>query len=134
MLLLEEKVEKNWRISDSEWLVLRCLWKKSPLEIKEIQGMLQEETGWTGNMVRSLVVRLLDKGAIGAETSGRYYRYYPVAREEDCLRQETESFVDRVFEGSLPRLFAAFAGSGKLSPRDRREIEAMLKKLEEEEG
>ena len=126
-------MEKNWRISDSEWLVLRCLWKKSPLEIKEIQGMLNEETGWTGNMVRSLVVRLLDKGAIGAETQDRYFRYYPIAAEEECIRQETRSFVDRVFEGSVSKLFAAFAGSGKLSEKERREIEAMLKKMDEEE-
>ena len=126
-------MEKNWRISDSEWLVLRCLWKESPLEIKDIQGMLAEETGWNGNMIRGLVVRLLDKGAIGAETSGRYYRYYPIAAEEECIRQETRSFVDRVFEGSVSKLFAAFAGSGKLSEKDRREIEAMLKKMDEEE-
>ena len=126
-------MEKNWRISDSEWLILRCLWKDSPLEIKDIQGMLAAETGWNGNMIRGLVVRLLDKGAIGAETSGRYYRYYPIAAEEDCVRQETESFVDRVFEGSAVKLFAAFTGSRKLSPKERREIEAMLKKLEEEE-
>ena len=125
-------MEKNWRISDSEWLVLRCLWKRSPLEIKEIQGMLHAETGWTGNMVRSLVVRLLDKGAIGAETQDRYFRYYPIAAEEECIRQETRSFVDRVFEGSVSKLFAAFAGSGKLSEKDRREIRDMLEKMEEE--
>ena len=125
-------MEKNWRISDSEWLVLRCLWKRSPLEIKEIQGMLQAETGWTGNMVRSLVVRLLDTGAIGAETQDRYFRYYPIAAEEECIRQETRSFVDRVFEGSVSKLFAAFAGSGKLSEKERREIRDMLEKMEEE--
>ena len=126
-------MEKTWRISDSEWLVLRCLWKAAPLEIKDIQGMLAAEKGWNGNMVRGLVVRLLEKGAIGAETSTRYYRYYPIAQEEDCIRQETESFVNRVFEGSAVKLFAAFTGAHKLSPKERREIEAMLKKLEEED-
>lgn len=126
-------MEKNWRISESEWLVLRCLWKKSPLEIKEIQAMLREETGWSGNMVRSLVVRLLDKGAIGAETRDRYFRYYPLAAEEECVRQETSSFVNRVFEGSFSKLFAAFAGSGKISEKDRREIEAILKRMDEEQ-
>ena len=94
--------------------------------------MLQAETGWTGNMVRSLVVRLLDKGAIGAETQDRYFRYYPIAAEEECIRQETRSFVDRVFEGSVSKLFAAFAGSGKLSEKERREIRDMLEKMEEE--
>ena len=125
-------MEKNWRISDSEWLVLRCLWKKSPLEIKDIQGMLAAETGWNGNMIRGLVVRLLDKGAIGAETRDRYFRYYPIAAEEECVRQETQSFVDRVFEGNVSRMFAAFAGSRKLSEKDRQEIRAMLDSMEEE--
>jgi len=126
-------MEKTWRISDSEWLILRCLWKSAPLEIKDMQSMLADETGWSGNMIRGLVVRLLQKGAIAAETSSRYYQYYPVALEEDCIRQETESFVNRVFEGSAVKLFAAFAGTGRLSAKDRKEIEAMLKKLEEEE-
>ena len=125
-------MEQNWRISDSEWLIMRCLWKQSPLGIREIQDMLRE-TGWSGNMVRALIVRLLDKGAIGAETGERYYRYYPIASEEDCVRKETESFVDRVFEGNIAKFFAAFAGNRKLSEKDRREIEAMLRRMDGDE-
>ena len=68
-------MEKKWRISDSEWLIMRCLWKKAPLGIGELLDMLTD-TGWSGNMVRALAVRLLDKGAIRAETGTRYYRYY----------------------------------------------------------
>ena len=37
------------------------------------------------------------------------------------------------YAARLWELFAAFAGSGKLSEKDRREIEAMLKKMDEEE-
>ena len=125
-------MERNWRISDSEWLILRCLWKKSPLGIGEIQDMLRD-TGWSGNMIRALVVRLLDKGAIRAETGQRYYRYSPVASQEECVRQETESFVDRVFEGSAVKLFAAFAGSGRLTKKDLGEIKAMMQELEEKD-
>lgn len=84
-------------------------------------------------MVRALIVRLLDKGAIGAETGERYYRYYPIASEEDCVRKETESFVDRVFEGNVAKFFAAFAGNRKLSEKDRREIEAMLRQMDGDE-
>ena len=125
-------MEQNWRISDSEWLIMRCLWKQSPLGIREFQDLLRD-TGWSGNMVRALVVRLLDKGAIGAETGERYYRYYPIASEEDCVRKETESFVDRVFEGNIAKFFAAFAGNRKLSEKDRREIEAMLRQMDGDE-
>ena len=122
-------MEKTYQISESEWLVLRCLWKRSPLEIKDIQAMLREETGWNANMVRAMVVRLQEKGAIAAEKGRRCYRYYPVAEEERCVRQETESFLRRVFEGSPVKMIAALTGSGKLSEKDCREIEELLRQM-----
>ena len=122
-------MKKTYQISESEWLVLRCLWKQSPLEIKDILAMLQEETGWNANMVRAMVVRLQEKGAIGAEKESRFYRYYPIADETECVRQETESFLNRVFEGSPVKMIAALTGSGKLSEKDCKEIEALLRQM-----
>ncbi len=122
-------MEKTYQISESEWLVLRCLWKQSPLEIKDIQAMLREETGWNANMVRAMVVRLQEKGAIGAEKGRRCYRYYPIAEEAACVRQETESFLRRVFEGSPVKMIAALTGSRKLSAKDCREIEELLRQM-----
>lgn len=122
-------MKKTFQISESEWLVLQCLWKQSPLEIKEILSMLREKTGWNANMVRTLVVRLQEKGAIGAEKSSRFYRYYPIAVEEDCIQAETQSFLNRVFEGSPVKMIAALTGNGSLTEQDCREIEAMLQKM-----
>lgn len=126
-------MEKAWKISDSEWLVLRCLWKESPVELKTIYTMLKEETGWTSNMVRAMVVRLLEKGAIGAEKSGHRYRYYPIADENTCVKEETESFLNRVFERSVPRLFAALTDDRKLSAQELEELEAMIQRMKTEQ-
>ena len=126
-------MEKAWRISDSEWLVLRCLWKKSPLRLKEITAMLKEETGWTSNMVRAMIVRLQEKEAIRVERTGHSYNYYPVADEADCLKQETESFLDRVFERSIPRLFATLADTRSISAQELEELEQLIQKLKQEE-
>lgn len=122
-------MKKTYQISESEWLVLQCLWKKSPLEIKEILSMLQEKTGWNANMVRTLVVRLQEKGAIGAEKGGRFYRYYPIAEEQACVQEEAKFFLNRVFEGSPVKMIAALTDSGSLTAQDCREIEAMLREL-----
>ena len=126
-------MNKAWKISDSEWLVLRCLWKQSPLKLRDLQAMLKEETGWTANMVRAMIVRLQQKGAIGVEKTGHSYRYYPIADETACVKQETESFLDRVFERSVPRLFAALTDGRRLSPGEVAELEEMIRKLKEEE-
>ena len=122
-------MKKSYQISESEWLILRCLWKQSPLEIKDILSMLRQETGWNANMVRTLVVRLQEKGAVGAERGPRCYRYYPLADETQCVQAETESFLDRVFEGSPARMIAALSGSGRLSEKDRKEIETLLRSM-----
>lgn len=122
-------MKKTYQISESEWLVLQCLWKQSPLEIKEILSMLQEKTNWSANMVRTLVVRLQEKGAIGAEKERRFYRYYPIAQEAECVQDETRSFLNRVFDGSPVKMIAALTGSGSLTEQDCREIEAMLQQM-----
>lgn len=126
-------MKKTYQISESEWLVLQCLWKQSPLEIKDLVSMLREKTGWNANMVRTLVVRLQEKGAIGSEKQHRFYRYYPIASETECVQEETQSFLDRVFEGSPAKMIAALTGSGKLTEQDCREIEAILQTLKERE-
>ena len=125
-------MKKTWNISDSEWLVLRCLWKKTPLEIKDLTAMLKEETGWTANMVRAMVVRLLEKGAIGVEKRAHCYRYYPIAEEAGCVKEETESFLNRVFERSIPKLFAALTDDRKLTAGELEELEEMIRRMKRE--
>lgn len=125
-------MKNTYQISQSEWLVLQCLWKESPMEIKDLVARLRGKTGWNANMVRTLVVRLQEKGAIGAEKQRRFYRYYPIANEQDCVLQETQSFLDRVFEGSPVKMIAALTGGGKLTKEDCAEIEAMIAKMKEE--
>ena len=119
----------QYSISESEWQVLACLWKQSPLEIKDILSMLQEKTGWNANMVRTLIVRLQEKGAVGAEKGSRCYRYYPIADEKSCTLAETQSFLNRVFDGSPAKMIAALTGGGKLTKQDCEEIEEMLSKM-----
>lgn len=124
-------MKNTYQISDSEWMVLQCLWKKSPMEIKEIVAMLRDKTGWNANMVRTLIVRLQAKGAVGAEKDSRFFRYYPIADEAQCVRAETQSFLNRVFEGSPAKMIAALTGSGSLTEQDCREIEDVLRQMRE---
>ena len=124
-------MKQSFSISESEWQVLSCLWKKSPMEIKDIVTALHPRTGWNANMVRTLVVRLQEKGAVGVEKGSRCYRYYPVADQKSCTLEETESFLDRVFDGSPAKMIAALTGSGKLSRKDCDEIQQMLNHLKE---
>ena len=95
--------------------------------------MLKEETGWTSNMVRAMIVRLQEKEAIGVERTGHSYGYYPIAEETACVKQETESFLDRVFERSISRLFVTLADTRGISDKELDELEQLIRKLKAEE-
>ena len=125
-------MSNTYHISAREWLILRCLWKRSPLGTKDIPAMLEEETGWNANMIRTLVLRLQEKGAVGSQKGARYYRYFPLAEEQECVLAETRSFLNRVFEGSPVRMIAALTGGGTLTEKERQEIQKLLDSMGKE--
>ncbi len=120
------------QISESEWKIMRVLWDSlEALPLKDIIDRAAPQSGWNGNTVRTLVVRLVEKGAVKAEKHGRNYRYAPAVKEQDCVLRETEHFLGRIFDGSPARLFAALSDGGRLSEKDCREIEAIISEMRE---
>ena len=124
----------NYSISESEWKIMQALWDCSPMPLGELITKVGPENNWNGNTVRTLLVRLVEKGAVKAEKQGRNYLYCPLAQETECVMQETEHFLKRIFDGSPARLFAALSAQGKLSEQDCREIESMLQSMKGRES
>ena len=125
-------MHNSYQISEAEWQVMQILWREENLPLKDIIEQVAPMTGWNGNTIRTLLVRLVEKGAVAAEKQGRNYRYSALARQEDCVREETRNFLDRIFGGSPTKLFAALTGSGEISANDLAEIRAMIDRMEEE--
>ena len=85
------------KISDTEWEIMRVLWDETPLTSNEIQA----KTGMHLQTAKTYLGRLVKKGALGFSKSGRSYLYRPLFTESQCQKQESRSFLDRVFGGSL---------------------------------
>jgi len=115
-------------ISAAEWEVLKVVWKKSPCSAHEVVAALAPSKTWTMATIKTLLNRLHSKGALRFEKVGKSYRYHPAITEDQLRAAETDSFVDRVFDGSLSPMIAHFARSRKLSEQDLDELERILKK------
>jgi BlaI family penicillinase repressor len=115
------------RISEAEWEVMKLFWPSARLTSSEIIQKLQGRTRWHPPTIKSLVNRLLKKGALGYVREGRGYRYYPRVEEGSCLRAESESFLARFFDGSLTPMLAHFINERPLSPRELSELRRLLK-------
>ena len=88
-------------LSDSEWKLMNHLWARSPQTITELTAVLRAETGWSKNTVITMLSRLETKGAVRYEPGGRARRYFPSVQREDAALAETESFLSKVYGGSL---------------------------------
>lgn len=117
------------RISDAEHAVMEVLWDQSPLSAQEVVERVDPNRGWSANTVKTLLGRLLAKGAVGAEEDGRRYLYRPAVAREDYVAGESQRLIDRLFGGKLTPLVAHLAERDKLSDADIAEIEAILREL-----
>ena len=119
--------EKKINLSDSEWKLMNRLWG-SPMTIMELTAVLREETGWGKNTVITMLSRLEAKGAVACEQAGRAKRYHPVLARKDAARAETESFLGKVYGGSLGLMMSAMVESRRLTESDVAELSAILEK------
>ena len=113
-------------ISDAESQIMRALWERHPLSAEDILAALPEQDGWQLGTVKTLLNRMLNKGALKAERDGRRYLYEPLVAREDWEQGESLGLLDRVFGGRLSPLVAHFSAQRKLSAEDAEALRRLL--------
>ncbi|HEY1081905.1 MAG TPA: BlaI/MecI/CopY family transcriptional regulator [Prosthecobacter sp.] len=114
-------------ITESEWTVMEALWEHAPQTASEVTRTLKASTRWAENTVRTLLTRLTEKGAlVTGENSSGTRTYVPSVQREDCVRAESESFLQRVFQGAAKPLLVHFAQNSKLTPEEVKELKKLL--------
>ncbi|WP_077147881.1 BlaI/MecI/CopY family transcriptional regulator [Sphingopyxis sp. KK2] len=117
------------RASESEMQILSALWDEAPQSATDLAENVGAANGWTLATVKTLVARLVQKGAVTAEAQGRRFLYSPAVDRADAVGDESQRFVDRLFGGRVSPLIAHLAEREALSDTDIAEIEALLRKL-----
>lgn len=121
------------QISEAESVVMEVLWQRSPLTSEEVVAAVAAAQQWQEATVKTLLNRLLNKGAIAAEKDGRRYLYRPRLRREDWVMDESESLLSRLFDGRVAPLVAHFSQHRKLSTEDIAELRRLVDALESED-
>ncbi len=114
------------RIAESEWRVMQVLWEKGPQTANDVVQALAGEVQWKPRTVKTLISRLVKKGAIQFKEEGMRYRYSAAVAESECVRSETKSFVRRVYQGAMKPALAAFLENADLSAQEIRELQEIL--------
>ena len=118
------------RISEGEHQVMEALWAAAaPLTAAEVAAQVDPARGWSDRTVKTMLARLLAKGAVRHEEDGRRYLYRPAVPRDAYVATESRRLVDRLFGGRAAPLVAHLAERGALSDADLADIEALLKEL-----
>ncbi len=118
------------QISEAEARVMQVLWDRHPLSSEQVVDMLAASESWQASTVKTLLNRLLKKGAIAAVAEGRRYLYRPVLSRRAYVADESRSLLDRLFGGKVAPLVSHFAEQRKLTKRDLAELRRLLDELE----
>lgn len=115
------------RISETEWEIMRVVWGKNPITAAEIiEELSKADASWHPVTAKTLINRLVKKGALGFDQEGRAYLYRPLVSERECISAVSASFLERVFGGSLSGLVAHFVEQRKLSPKQLRDLRKVM--------
>lgn len=118
-------------ISEAESIVMEVLWQRHPLTAEEVVTALAGRQDWQEPTIKTLLNRLLGKGALRAEREGRRYLYSPLLQREAWLSRQSESLLARLFDGRVAPLVAHFSRQRKLSAQDIAELKQLIEGLDD---
>ena len=118
-------------LTNSEWYVLDCLWEHAPMTVMQLVAALGERVGWAKSTTITALTRMEAKGLITAQAHGRGKQYVPAVERQQAARQETRSFLNRVYRGSVGLMMSAMTDGQTLTREEIDELYAMLRQAEE---
>jgi predicted transcriptional regulator len=130
--MLEKSMEDLPSISEAESAVMEVLWRTSPISTEDVVAVLKNRQDWQEPTIKTLLNRLLKKGAISAQRDGRRYLYSPVLQRDQWLASESKGLLDRLFGGRVAPLVAHFSKQRKLTKKDLAELKRLIEELEDE--
>lgn len=116
-------------VSPSELEIMDVVWKRPGIGATEIADALEDRKDWNIRTIKTLLARLVEKGALETEQEGRRYLYRPLIAQKDYRKSAAGQFVDRVFGGRAAPLVAHLADARGLTDQDIEELEDLLREL-----
>ena len=122
---------RGLQISEAEWAVMEPIWAVGACTAADVIKKLRSTHDWNQSTVRTLLARLVEKGALAYDVDGSRYIYRAAVSRQRCVRQESRSFLEKAFGGDVAALLAHFVAEASL---DRGQIEQLRQLLAEKKN
>lgn len=116
------------QISEAEFEVMKIVWKSAPINTNEITERLLKTTTWSAKTIQTLIKRLVTKGALTYEKQGRIFVYTPLVEENEYINQQSNSFLDRFYDGDISVMVSTYLENNQLSETELQHLRSILSK------
>ena len=123
-------MKKSIRITKAEWEVMTVVWEQAPVPASTVAEVLEDKRQWSLTTVRTLLRRLVNKGALEQSQEGKRYLYHSRVSMAECVRRESESFLERVLGRTPPATVLQLVKTADLSKEDIEELRGILRAKE----
>lgn len=103
------------QISEAEFEVMKVIWKYAPISTNEVTEKLTQTTDWSPKTIQTMLKRLVTKKALTYEKQSRVFVYTPLVPETEYIRQESNSFLNKYYNGSIVSMLTSYLEDDKLS-------------------
>lgn len=110
------------KLTDAEWQVMNCLWDRFPATARGIAERLPEEINWAYTTIKTILTRLVEKGAVKESKNGNTSLYEPLLSRQIARRNALKSLVNQAFDGAFGPLMHFLLEDQKLTPKQKQQL------------
>jgi BlaI family penicillinase repressor len=114
------------KISEAEYEIMKIIWENAPISTNEVVEKLAGINEWSPKTVQTLLSRLVKKGVLEYVKNSRVFVYTPLVEEKVYLTEESNSFLERFYDGTLNSMVLNFLEQDKLTLEDIDELKRIL--------
>ena len=121
------------QISEAEFEVMKVIWKYAPISTNEVTEKLTQTTDWSPKTIQTMLKRLVTKKALTYEKQSRVFVYTPLVPETEYIRQESNSFLNKYYNGNIVSMLTSYLEDDKLSKTELDTLRHLLSDTHEQE-
>lgn len=122
------------KLTETEWQIMNCLWERYPATARGIAERLPKEVKWAYTTIRTLLSRLVDKGAVREYKLGMTSQYEPVLKQEDAQRSAFKTLLNQAFDGAFGPMLHFLVNDQSLTDAQRQELAKALEVQSNKKG
>lgn len=119
-------MKKLPQISEAEFEVMKVIWKYAPISTNEVTEKLTQTTDWSPKTIQTMLKRLVNKKALTYEKQSRVFVYTPLIQQDEYIRQKSNSFLDRFYDGNIVSMLSSYFKDEKLSDSEIDSLRGLL--------